>query len=152
MVYERPGNSSDAALISVCILKCYLKHVHLEELIVINMAYIIIVEEEPLGSAWSCIFSSCSHKSVTKITRNNNKTASEHGTVLCPVTGRRTLTQGHALLCYRQHAKPCFTTLTLHIGILLVYLELYNHLCSVCLEAVAAALCVFLLTVLHFPR
>lgn len=69
MVYERPGNSSDAALISVCILKCYLKRVNLEELIVINTAYIIIVEEEPLGSAWRgkrCIFYSCSHKSVVK--------------------------------------------------------------------------------------
>lgn len=63
---KRPGNSSDAALISVCILKCYSKHVNLEELIVINTAYIIIVEEEPLSSAWSCIFYSCSHKSVVK--------------------------------------------------------------------------------------
>lgn len=52
MVNERPGNLSDAALISVCILKCYLKHVNLEELIVINTAHIIIAEEEPLGSAW----------------------------------------------------------------------------------------------------
>lgn len=71
MVYERPGNRSDAALISVCILKCYLKHVNLEEHIVINMARIIIVEEEPLGDAWrgAC----CSHKTVVKTSDKNYK-------------------------------------------------------------------------------